>query len=300
MARFKSIRLIAVSLITVICFFATLSAEKTEEFERLFEWYQKSYNFISMADTIFTFESEFDFPRGYRRLDSTRLSPYSGWISHFPLWHRWKPVGIWKGYKYYEADEISRVVHLPWKSYTFIDCTIPVRILGEFLYSQNKEFDLKIIPRNGEVLTYDKWLNGKPAYAVGKKLFFRPSEKRDTSVFEYYRYLDLCMQNVNYKSLADNCDLVNEKDLTPGDLMIAYDESGKKGYAYVILNMLVNEREDRLYIVATGCNEACDFHIPLINSDRDFPWLTLEKIKGLAENMAFSGFFRFKITSNYR
>jgi len=58
--------------------------------------YRQTYDFISMKDTIFTFESEFILPDGYHYTDSSELTPYQNWIAHIPIWHRYKPVGHWK------------------------------------------------------------------------------------------------------------------------------------------------------------------------------------------------------------
>ncbi|MFQ5452748.1 MAG: DUF4846 domain-containing protein [Candidatus Zixiibacteriota bacterium] len=299
MGRIKKV-IPALFVLNLILFFlvSSLLAEKTEEFEKLLEWYHKQYSFISMKDTIFTFESEFDFPDGYHRVDSTKLSSYANWISHFPLWHRWKAVGSWNGTNKYEKNEISRAVHLPWKGSTFVDFTIPIRILGEYLHSQNMEYNLSIIPKKGETFTYEKWLNSKLSYAVGKRVIFKPSEKRDSSVYEFYRLINFCMQNTNYKSLAENCDPIPESNLAPGDMYIAHDSSGRKGQVLIILNMIVNENDERFYIIATGCEKACDFHIPLIKGDRDYPWMTIENIKEFKPNMTISGFFRFKSINN--
>ncbi|NOY88146.1 MAG: DUF4846 domain-containing protein [FCB group bacterium] len=287
--------MLAISVLVFIFAVSSLYAERTKEFESLLKRYQKQYDFMSTDDTVYTFESEFKFPEGYHRIDSTKMSAYANWISHFPLWHRWKPVGKWGGAKYYEADQISRAVHLPWINKSFKDYNIPIRLLAEFLLSQHREFDLKIIPKSGDTLTYEKWLNGKPAYTSRLKFFFKPAPKRDSSVKEYFQYLELCKQNTDYRSLTYNCDKVSENNLNPGDMLIAYDSTNRKGLVYIILNTLINKKKEKLYVVATGCPQACDFHIPLINKDRDYPWLTIEQVKNLVSGMPVSGFFRFKV-----
>ena len=164
----------------------------------LYEWYQKHYDFIGMKDTIFTFETECEMPEGYRRPDSADLTPFQNWVSHFPLWHRWKPVGIWKGGKAYEADEISRAVHLPWQGRYFKDFAIPLRILAEFLRYQHCEFDLSVIPILGDTLRYEDWLKGEPAYTGRGEVFFKPSKRREHDPSEFYRFLALCLRNTSY------------------------------------------------------------------------------------------------------
>jgi hypothetical protein len=261
----------------------------------LVDRYKQRYDFISMEDTIYTFESEFEMPDGYRRPDSADLSSFQNWVSHFPLWHRWKPVGIWKGGKAYERDEISRVVHLPWQNRNFRDCAIPLRILAEFLRYRQREIDLYIIPDLGDTLRYAQWLRGKAVYGGRGEVIIQPDEPREPSPNEYYRFLDFCMKNTTYKSLAANCDSIAESLAAPGDLFIAHDEAARTGCVYVIMNMLVNDAKEKLYVVATGCSEACDFHIPLFNENRNNPWITIEQIRSLGADLPYAGFFRFKV-----
>jgi hypothetical protein len=270
------------------------SGSKPQKPLSLYEWYRQRYDFISMKDTVFTFESEFKLPPGYLRPDSAELSPFQYWVSRFPLWHRWKPVGVWKGGKAYEKDEVARVVHLPWRGPNYRDCAIPVRILAEFLHYRQREFDLWVIPHLGDTLRYRDWLNGKAYYGGRGEVFIRPGESREPSKEEYYRFLDLCLKNTSYRSLAANCDSIAPDQVAPGDLFIAYDKTGRKGRAYMILNMVNNNKGEKLYAVATGCPEACDFHIPLLNEDRDYPWVTLDRIKSLGDGFPYAGFFRFK------
>jgi hypothetical protein len=248
-----------------------------------------------MEDTIFTFESEFVMPQGYRRPDSTELTTFQNWIAHFPLWHRFKPVGMWKGTKTFESDRISRAVHLPWKGRNFRDCAIPLRILAEFLRYQQREFDLQVIPPFGDTLRYKDWPSSKVVYGGRGEVMVRPGEPKDTSVYEYYRFLDLCMKNTTYRGLAANCDSLSLIDIAPGDLFIAHDETGLTGLTYMVVNRIVDAAGNKLYVVATGCPEACDFHIPLFNENRDNPWITAQSIQSLAEKLPYAGFFRLKV-----
>ncbi len=279
----------------LVALLTTVHGEEDQQPANLRDWYVKNYDFFSIKDTVFTFETEFVMPEGYQRPDSADLTPFQNWVSHLPLWHRWKPVGIWKGGKAFEADQVSRAVHLPWKGRNFKDCAIPLRILAEFLRYKHREFDFQVIPVLGDTLRYGDWLKGKPTYGGRGEVFFRPSEPREHDPYECFRFLDLCMKNTTYGSLAENCDSIRDSEVAPGDLFITCDEKGRTGAVYVVLNMVVNDTGHRLYVVATGCSDACDFHIPLFNHDRNYPWITLERIKKLGSDMTRSGFFRFKV-----
>ncbi len=260
-----------------------------------YEWYKENYDFIAIPDTFFTYEGEFIIPDGFHRPDSTEMTPYQYWISHFPIWHHGKSVGEIGGRRKYKYTEICRSVHLPWRTRLFTDYGIPLRLLAEFLRFQHRDYDLKILPKKGELLTYENWLKGKPVYNNVREVYIQPSEQRDSSASEYYAFLAICQENTRYKSLTNNCDTIAESDLAPGDLYIGYDKSGKTGFVYVLMNMFINDQGNKIYAFATGCPFACDFHMPLVNEDRNDPWLTVEQITSLAPAAEHTGFYRLRI-----
>ena len=272
-----------------------LKAERTEEFEKQLQWYIDNYKFVSLVDTFFTFESEFQFPEGYERLDKSELSDYSFWISYLPIWHKYKPVGSWDGRIRYEKDSISRVVHIPWIGTAYKEYAFPVRILGEYFVAKEKENDFCFYPPKGEVIDYRKWLTGQPAFTAHLELFIKPDEEREPSIREFYKLVNFCLQYSDYATLKKNCDTISASDLQPGDLLISTTENQIKGKVYLIINMISNKSGDKLYAIATGCEDACDFHIPLVNDNRDYPWLTLDDLQKLGNINPEQNFYRFKV-----
>ncbi len=264
----------------------------------LVAWYHEQYPFISMTDTIYTFESEFTFPEGFSRPDSSALTPYQNWVARIPIWHQYKAVGVWKGGKAFEKDEVSRVVHIPWRGPTYTDLGFPLRILAEFCRRNRTEFGMQIVTKgDGDTLDYGAWLKGKEVLSPLGSPRLVPALERDSSELEFYRFLNMAMQHQTYQSLAANGDSLPGDQALPGDLLIGHDDRGKTGKAFVILNMLVNDTGDRLYAVATGCPapDACDFHIPLVSLDRNFPWLNQTQLEELVRDYPHRGYFRLRV-----
>ena len=81
------------------------AAQDSTYVPEILQWYYDHYPFVTQTDSTFTFESEFVWPDGFHRPDSSEQTAFQNWVSHFPLWHRWRPVGNWKGRKQYERDE---------------------------------------------------------------------------------------------------------------------------------------------------------------------------------------------------
>ncbi len=292
MTRSATLALLLVILSAPLCSAQTPDSA-APKFDSLVTWYHTQYPFVSMTDTIYTWETEFRTPDGFHRADSTELTPFQAWVTHFPLWHRYKSVGIWKGGTALDKEEISRVVHLPWRGPVYTDRGFPLRIIAEYLRKNHRENDLVVEPRfGGDTLTYARWLKSKEGYDGRGAVKLIPATERDSSAFEFFRYLSVCMKNQTYESLAANSDSLTRDQVRPGDLVIGHDERGLTGQVFVVMNMLDNDSGDRVYAVGTGCPEACDFHIPLVGHDRDYPWLTPTQLDSLVAGYPRHGYFR--------
>jgi hypothetical protein len=248
-----------------------------------------------MADTIYTFEGEFIVPEGYHHADSSELTPFQNYVANFPLWHRNRPVGSFKGKRVFQKEQIARPVHLPYNGPAYNDRSTPIRILAEYLHDHNREFDLEVVPNAGDTMTYSKWLTNDITFGPKKTVRFNPGAPKDTTLKEYYTFMRKCIENTSYQSLGLTCDSIDAEDLMPGDLFVAHDSTGRRGVALVVMHMLENDKGEKLYAVATGCPEACDFHIPLFNNDKNNPWLTAAQIFELNGSYLIRGFLRLKI-----
>lgn len=267
------------------------------DMDSLVTWYHEEYPFISMTDSIYTLESEFPFPAGYARPDESALTPFQNWVSRLPLWHRWKPVGIWSGGKAFERDEVSRVVHIPWRGPAYTDLGFPLRIVAEYCRKVRRDYELAIVTKdNGDTLNYGLWLRSKVVLGPLGGAKCVPAVERDSSALEFYRFLSEGMRLQTYKSLAANCDSLADEDVRPGDLLIGHDERGRQGKVYLVLGMLVSEAGEPLYTVATGCPEpqACDYHVPLVTLDRNNPWINRAQVQALVDDLPQWGYFRFR------
>lgn len=272
-----------------------VSAEDKTTGQIMNEKYRLLYDFISVKDTIYTFQGEFTLPDGFHYAYDSSITTLQGFVANLPLWHRHMPVGIWKGGKAFESKEISRAVHIPWVGNHYRDYAFPLRIVAEFIRSQKRELNVSILPKRGKPVLYRDWLTSTPIFNARAELELQPDMEKQHSDSIFYSYLHFCMDNINYRTLAKNCDSLDASEILPGDIFVAHDRASKTGCAYMILNMIENEKGQRLFVVGSGCAEACDFHIPLFNDDRDNPWITPEQIVQLGEKFMHSGFFRLKL-----
>ncbi len=258
------------------------------------DYYLEHYPYISFRGKVYTAETEFTFPEGYARVDSTDLTPYQYWVSHLPLWHHARPAARIRGIKY-DTSEIARPIHFPWRSSRFFDYTIPVQLLVEYALSAGTLNEFEWWPIAGDTLTWSRFLSSQAVTYRGTELQLRPSEPRDSTSKELDAFVDLCARWTHHQSLADNCVRVADSPPLPGDFFIATDSTGRKGRVYVVVTALRNDNGDYLYTVATGCDDKCDFHIPRFNESRENPWVDRARIEQLGQGWPRSGFYRPRV-----
>lgn len=269
-----------------------LAAEKPQP--RPFAWYRAQYPFMRHMDTTFTQESELRWPDGYHRLDSAALTKFQFWMTNLPMWYSGRDAARVAGLAF-KAKDISCVVHLPWRSVRYFDYTIPVQLYLEYCLMRGDTASFVYLPRAGETITPATFLSGSPISYRGQELKFEPADSRPASEKELDAMFDLCAKWSDYGVLAKNAEPVDTSDLRPGDMLIAQKKVPTYGRVFVILNILENDKGERLYLVGTGDTKPCDFYIPLANDDKLYPWLTLSQLVGLASDYPTHGFFRFPI-----
>ena len=280
----------------VIVFSLPLSAfsQAATQGDEKYEWYIEKYPFLEGRYRLYSLETEFRWPEGYKKVNPSSLNSYQRWVSELPLWQKGKPVSALGKGVFKKVGEFSRRIQLPWRTAHFTNMVVPLQLLSEYFHAHRQDHRIEIKPKKGELLTYMNWLNKELYYDRMGNIAYKPSKKKEPSEKEFGLFFDVVALNTTYRSLVDNCETVPEDKLAPGDLFIAMDETYRQGEVYIILNILVNDQNERLFVLGTGCPEACDFHIPLFNDDENYPWIDLERIKALAGEYPISGFYRLK------
>lgn len=276
---------------------ASTDVDLTTPPQDVLDHYYQDYPYMKYRGRLWSFESEFTWPEGYRRLDSTSLTPFQYWVSHMPLWHYQIGVTAASRVLILNSDQISRAVHLPWRVSKLNDYTVPWQVLAEYLAAHDLLDKWRVLPRGGDTISYQKFLSSEAVYDARRNVKFRAAEPRFPDTLEFRKFLSLIALNTTYGSLAANTDSISENSLRPGDLLLARNDPGTKGRVYMVMVVAENDAGEKRYIVATTCpNEGCDFHIPLFRDDRTNPWLTLDEMKALApDSLPYTGFFRLRV-----
>lgn len=262
--------------------------------DKKYDWYVKEYPFLEGLQLIYSMDTEFPLPEGYKKIDPSSLNSFQRWVTELPLSQKNKPVYTYgKGVKL-KVGQFSRRIQYRWRTVYFTNAVLPLQLLAEFLHDHRQDHRVEFKPKKGEVLTYMNWLNKEVLFDRMGNLTYGKVQKKEASEEEFGRFCEILATNTTYGSLKENCEELAEDKLAPGDLFIALDSTGREGDVYVILDILVNDRNEKLYLVGTGCPEACDFYIPLFNDNPDNPWITLDQLKALAGEYTDVGFYRMK------
>lgn len=288
-------RRLVLTLVILTGLFGTGSYGADKKTDKEKDKYFKQYPYLTPGDLVRTFESEFTWPEGFHRPKVDKLTPFQEWISHIPLWDDGKSVYSATTGTLLKREQISRSIRYPWRTGRFRDCIIPVQLLADFKFWAGKPQDLAFVTKMGDTVTYKKFLQSEISYDPYLRINFTPAEKREPSEKEFNGFFDLCAFNSDYASLEKQCDPINASNLLPGDLYVGRDTVGRSGKVYVILLVAGNDRGEFRYIVGTGCDEPCDFYIPLFHDNRANPWLTPDELNALITGYPVVGFHRLKV-----
>ena len=263
---------------------------------RPYEWYRSRYLYMGDWGKAFTVESEFMWPAGATRPDSSSLTPFQFWVSHMPLWHYGRGVSSVRKGAVYAPSQISRAVRFPWRSSELTDRAIPLQILAEFLLMGNRRDQFRPITKASDTLDYGRFLKSSFSYGPRENIVFQNASSRSDTITEFNSFFNLCAVNTTYRSLTLNADSIPLEAIMPGDVIVAQNESGTSGTAHVVLVRLNRPNGESFFLIATGCEFACDFHVPLFNAGRrEFPWLTLEQLTALGAEYPRRGAYRLRV-----
>lgn len=287
-------KIIIFSIALMLIFSSISLAERTKEFEEQLKKQKEEYRFFPQVDTMYTIEGEFPLPENYQWAKTDDMNDYQKWIANFPIWHSSMYAVDWYRKKIIDSKNLSRVVHITWNGGQYREIAFPVRILSEYLLKKNQMEKFDIAPKNGEAITYKKWLKGKPLYNARMELFFQEDVKKEDNTTEFFNMVNFALNSMNFNSLIQSSIQIETKNLKPGDFFLATDSKFKDGVMYFVMHYIIGDDGQKKYVVATGCPKACDFHIPLFHNDKNNPFVTIDEIENLAQNYPNYGFYRFK------
>lgn len=202
--------------------------------ERIYPWFSK------MTEST-TLVKQTPVPDGFKRMKSQSGS-FADWLQHLPL----KKEGT-KVYYYNDDEKYTQEIHE-----AIIDIDIPnkdiqssedaiIRLRSEYLFSKKLFDKIKYQTTNNEIIAFSNFLKEeKPSYIKFKK------------------FLEIAAKPISNTSLSDELEYILLGEMQIGDIFI---QGGKPGHAAIILDMAINDGNQKVFLLAQSFIPTQDIHI---------------------------------------
>lgn len=221
-----------------------------------------------------TVETRFATPPGFARVQATKGS-FAAYLRTLPLESDGAVVHLYNGAEKNNADAHAAVVRMDIGSQNLQQCADAVmRLRAEYLFAEDKAEQVHFNFTNGFRADYKRWMNGERIVVKNNNaVWVRQSAGPDNSHQALRRYLDVVFSYAGTLSLERELKPVAIRDMQPGDVLI---RGGSPGHAVIVVDMAVNDKGQKLYMLAQSYMPAQDIHILRNPAAQEIsPWYVL-------------------------
>lgn len=238
-------------------------------------------NFVAETSPIInnygkTVLERFDAPLSYNR-SAVEAESFAAYLRTLPLKPDGSPVYFYNGTIKESEGVYVAVVDMPVsRKNVQMSAHAVMRLISEYLYNQ----------KNYEKIAFH---DGK------EKIDFNQFGHQDHSRKEFDHYLDYVMERVSTPSFCADMKSVKLSDIKIGDIFIQ--NSLPYGHAVIVVDMVQNNRGEKLLLLAQGFQPAQEIQILTNPNQEDIsPWYRLEEGELLTPEWRFmtSDLMRFK------
>jgi len=220
---------------------------------RLYAWLGDEN--ATMPAAVDTLASRFATPPGYRRVDTPDGS-FGHWLRGLPLAAEKTAVKTHKGDVVHDGDDqyLAAVVAIdPGKLDLQQSPDVALRLHAEWLWSLG---DKRISYRSatGLDLPLARWARGERLMAQGANVFWVVKGKpAEVTHADFREYLDTVFTWANSISVAQQAEVVEPKDLQPGDFFV---HLSSPGHALLVLDIARKPSGQQLALLGQALNPA--------------------------------------------
>lgn len=124
-----------------------------------------------------------------------------------------------------------------------------IRIRSEYLWKENRKDEIGFNFTSGHYCSWKQYAEGYRPKITGNTVTFHKTALPDASVANFYQYLNLIYTYAGTWSLYHELQKVPVKDIVIGDMLV---KPGSPGHIEIIVDEVVNEKGDKLYLLAQG------------------------------------------------
>jgi hypothetical protein len=249
-------------------FFNSFAAEISHEQEN--GKYQHSI-FNAEGTTV---SRRFSPPPGYERMAMPEQS-FGYYLQHFPLLPHGTDVLFFNGKKK-PKDVHAAVLDIDVGTKDLQQCADAImRLYAEHLFEKKQFDEIGFHFTNGFYCDYVSWRNGKRIQVDGNKTkWVQRSSYSDT--WETFRsYMEFVFIYAGTISMSKELTAVDYKHLEPGHVFV---QGGSPGHAVVVVDCAVNDRGEKMYLLAQSYMPAQSIHVlKNLNDPEISPWYKLNE-----------------------
>lgn len=239
----------------------------TKKIEELLKTKNSQYPFSKSLNTS-KLTDHVSIPDGYKRVETN--DGFGEWLKDLPilkdrnnvLTYKNKEANFFERFLMESDGIIDMDVFHEWQQ-----CADSIlRLKAEYHWSKN-EYS-KITFNNGKKeISYIDWI-----------------KKHKNSRKTFKKYLRYVFGNLGTASMKRDLKKVDSNDIQAGDMNIQ-NQSGAVGHIFLVLDVVENEKKEKLYLLGQGATPAMEFHIiklPFASS----PWINMDSLQKVLDNVS--------------
>ncbi|MFM9908591.1 MAG: DUF4846 domain-containing protein [Chitinophagaceae bacterium] len=190
-------------------------------------------------------------PNGYSRIP-LETGSFGEWLRNFPLKES-RTVYLFNGTRKRNQSAQFAVLNLSTGNKDLQQCADAVmRLRAEYLYEQKKYSSISFSDNNGTN--------------------YQLSEPVNRIVFD--KYLEKVFTWCGSLSLKKQLKSIDMAAIVPGDILI---KGGSPGHAAIVMDVAINRKGQKIYMVANSYMPAQDVHIVVNPTNKDLsPWFAMD------------------------
>lgn len=209
-------------------------------------------------------------PKGYKRV-AYKTGSFQQYLRHYNL----KPYGSkiinYDDSEYFAQNWHEAILEIPVPSNGLQQCADALmRIRSEYLWQENRKDEIGFNFTSGHYCSWNKYAQGYRPKIKGNKVTFHKTVSPNHSKANFYKYLNLIYTYAGTLSMYNELHKVAVKNIRIGDMLV---KPGSPGHIEIIVDEIINETGDRMYLLAQGNTPAQSVCLLKNFEDTEFsPW----------------------------
>lgn len=218
-------------------------------------------------------------PEKYHRMayDSNSFAFY---LRNLPLKPHGEEVHYYDGRKKRNSWVAEAVIDISVGQKDLQQCADAViRLRAEYLRRSGREEDIVFNFTNGSPASWSKWKDGYRSYVSGNELSWKRTAEPSETEKSFQQYLETVFMYAGSLSLEKELIPAGLEDIQAGYVFI---RGGSPGHAVIVVDVVVDDRGKKLFMLAQSYMPAQDIHILANpNDEKISPWYRLSENEDL-------------------